>query len=372
MQVRAINLYTVFKGAGNNKAENTQQSRTSKNTGAENTIKTGAMDALSALGANAAVGVRKAQTVQEVQEQIDPAMGQIQELFNFYKRADKKMNAITQYTKEQLKQTTESAQNLFDEVMDVYEKIKKDNSDPLVKLTYKNNFWNLPPDEVMEEFDENGKVKRRTTFSLDSIRPYKLIRIRIEENPEELLDGTKKAKKRVEAHEFQHEIMLDGYLEDYVRHPDGKTTYAKIAHFDDMEAVECREYPSDEDNFQYAKQYSRIIPGKPRDYVENNGSVRIEGRNLSGVTKEYAETKNTPDGTGTIKSVSYCPFPYIVNNSYSEGEISVREFNKKQTQELVVKDGKPVRYILVDKKGRWPKIIKQYQMTEDGWKKVIG
>ena len=104
MQVRAINSYTVFKGVGNNKAENTQQSRTSKNTGAENTIKTGAMDALSALGANAAVGVRKAQTVQEVQEQIDPAMGQIQELFNFYKRADKKMNAITQYTQEQLEQ----------------------------------------------------------------------------------------------------------------------------------------------------------------------------------------------------------------------------------------------------------------------------
>lgn len=208
MQVRAINSYTVFKGVGNNKAENTQQSRTSKNTGAENTIKTGAMDALSALGANAAVGVRKAQTVQEVQEQIDPAMGQIQELFNFYKRADKKMNAITQYTQEQLKQTTESAQNLFDEVMDVYEKIKKDNSDPLVKLTYKNKFWNLPPDEVMEEFDENGKVKRRTTFSLDSIRPYKLIRIRIEENPEELPDGTIKAKKELKPMNFNMKLCL--------------------------------------------------------------------------------------------------------------------------------------------------------------------
>ena len=208
MQIRAINSYTVFKGVGNNKAENTQQSRTSKNTGAENTIKTGAMDVLSALGANAAVGVRKAQTVQEVQEQIDPAMGQIQELFNFYKRADKKMNAITQYTQEQLKQTTESAQNLFDEVMDVYEKIKKDNSDPLVKLTYKNKFWNLPPDEVMEEFDENGKVKRRTTFSLDSIRPYKLIRIRIEENPEELLDGTKKAKKELKPMNFNMKLCL--------------------------------------------------------------------------------------------------------------------------------------------------------------------
>ena len=156
MQVRAINSYTVFKGVRNNKAENTQQSRTSKNTEAENTIKTGAMDALSALGANAAVGVKKARAVQEVQEQIDPAMGQIQELFDFYKRADKKMNTITQYTQEQLEQTTESAQNLFDEVIDVYEKIKKDNSDPLVKLTYKNKFWDLPPDEVMEEFDENG------------------------------------------------------------------------------------------------------------------------------------------------------------------------------------------------------------------------
>ncbi|HIS88511.1 TPA: hypothetical protein IAA87_03690 [Candidatus Avigastranaerophilus faecigallinarum] len=372
MQVRAINSYTVFKGVRNNKAENTQQSRTSKNTEAENTIKTGAMDALSALGANAAVGVKKARAVQEVQEQIDPAMGQIQELFDFYKRADKKMNTITQYTQEQLEQTTESAQNLFDEVIDVYEKIKKDNSDPLVKLTYKNKFWDLPPDEVMEEFDENGKVKRRTTFSHDSIRPYKLIRIRIEENPEELPNGTTKAEKRVEAHEFQHEIILDGYLEDYVRHPDGKTTYAKIAYFDKMGAKECKEYPSDEDDFQYAKKYSRIILGKPCNYEENNRSVRIEGRNLSGVTKEYTETQNTPDSTGTIKSVSYCPFPYIVNNSYSEGEISVREYNKEQIQELVVKDGKPVRYILVDEKGRWPKIIKQYQMTEDGWKKVIG
>ena len=144
----------------------------------------------------------------------------------------------------------------------------------------------------------------------------------------------------------------------------GKTNNSVEVHFPICEGVIY--------NFQYAKQYSRIIPGKPRDYVENNGSVRIEGRNLSGVTKEYTETKNTPDGTGTIKSVSYCPFPYIVNNSYSEGEISVREYNKEQIQELVVKDGKPVRYILVDEKGRWPKIIKQYQMTEDGWKKVIG
>ncbi len=354
MKINSINSFEVFKSR-QNKRKNKAHQQQEISAPTKYTQKTSSNNPLSVLDANAIIAAN-AQI-----KNSDPTMKRIQELYNFYETANKAIEPLINSTQERMNDTAQSAQNLYDEVMSVYEGYLNGNNNPLVRVVPCPNRVT-----IMEELDDTGKVKRRTTFY--SHNQDKLI----EENPEKFPDGTEKIGKRLYVDRKDDEDELYLYIEDFAVHPSGDFTYTKglsfaIEHY--KENNRTAPNGAAKTNITY-----ETIHGKPSAYKEfdnqNESSKRIIF--YQNKPREYSETKKIGSyEPSIITTVNY--MPSLVDSNYSEGEISVSvqsEDKSQDSRELILKDGKPSRYI----EGYYSYYdfikTKEYQMTENGWQKV--
>lgn len=354
MKINSINSFEVFKSR-QNKRKNKAHQQQEISAPTKYTQKTSSNNPLSVLDANAIIAAN-AQI-----KNSDPTMKHIQELYSFYEKANKAIEPLISGVQERMDDTAQSAQDLYDEVMNVYEGYLNGNNNPLVRVVPCPNRVT-----IMEELDDTRKVKRRTTFHSPS--QDKLI----EENPENLPDGTKKIGKRLQVDRNEDKDELYLYIEDYTVRPSGRFTYTKGLNF----------------AIKHYKENKRTVPDKPTkvnityETIDGKLSTYKEFDKQNEPTREiifyqnkprqYSETKKVDSyKPSIIKTVDY--MPSLIDSSYSEGEISVSMQSEDKTQdlrELILKDGKPSRYI----EGYYSYYsfikTKEYQMTENGWQKV--
>ena len=117
---------------------------------------------------------------------------------------------------------------------------------------------------------------------------------------------------------------------------------------------------------------SKILEKAVKPNLQTVRSLSLYDGKLS-CYKEGIETK--PEAPWEIAKMAKCLIICDCKHlSYDENCQAIADSTLKATKSLLVKDGKPVLYQegteLIN--GKVQSVAKEYQMTEDGWKKVIG
>ncbi len=368
MLINSISSVSIFKG--NQKAKrNIQQAQQKINAPTkqmQDPIK--ALNSLEAIGANNAVAIKSSTTnkTQPIKKQTNSTSKHIQELYNFYESANKTAESLIANAEKQKNETAKNAQRLYDEVMGVYERNKNNSNNPSVKITQ-----NSDNNTIMEELDKNGKVKRRTTFYLHGGS------ISIKENSKKFPNGSERIGKELYTKRQDNKDKLDFYLENIFWHPSGKMSYDRKLNFS------TGSYEENGGVFYDTLPKTNIIYeticNQPCVYKENDAQNQQTIRSIKfsdGKLDEYSEIEITdPKKPPITKTVTFAPT--LTHPNLDEGEISVTmqyENSHKDwivhTRELILKNGKPIKYTEGYESDYDYTTVKEYQMTKNGWKKI--
>ena len=335
MTIQSINPFTNIKIKPNtaNITANSQQNIAKKvNTNNKNTAAIiGGVAALAILGTGALVAIKRHKVPNEIKTAL-----------NSLKETNEAANALAQSAKKQADEVTEYAQKLFNEVSDLFKKGDEidDNGNTLRAIK------RLGPQKIMEEYTQDGKIFRKSSFLCGKL-------YEVQEGVEEFSDGSVKIAKRV----YFTNDQIGNYEEGIEKFSNGVTKTAKEILFDDLGEF-----------YSYAEGKEEL----PNEVTKTARSLSLYDGKLS-CYKEGIETK--PEAPWEIAKMAKCLIICDCKHlSYDENCQAIADSTLKATKSLLVKDRKPVLYQegaeLIN--GKVQSVAKEYQMTEDGWKKVIG
>lgn len=358
MKIGLINSFEVFKSKQNKKGGNVQQSQQIANTPAKINL----INALDILSANAIVGIKSTQE----KKQPDPIIKQVQELHNFYQKASKPIEPLIASVEKRKNDTAKRAQDLLDDVLRVYEEYKNNSNNPRVRIVQDSEGFTL-----MEELDENGKVKRETTFYPNCGD------ILIKENFEKLPDGSEKIEKELYAAREGNSYELAFYSEDVSRYLDGKVNMGKRLNFlFDSYQENDGIFPKDTPKIGVFYESRNGQPVLYEEFDIQNQLTRKRISFLDGKVGEYKETKRKAPNKPIVEKTAYFVDTFMYPN-LKEGEAAVcvryEDIPKSQTEyvrELFLENGEPAKYKESRECGYHSKTIKEYHMTENGWEKL--
>ena len=332
MSVQSIGPFSNFKTNNNTSKSTVTNSQAVQNVAQEagkiskKTAIIGGVAALAVAGTVAVVAIKR----HKVPDEIKTAL-------NNFKATNEAASSLIESAQKQTDEIMESGKKLFDEVTELFKKGDEIAPDGTIlrKITGDD------AEKIMEEFSQDGKLFRKSTFVNDILD-------NVQEGFEELPDGTKKIAKGID-------FLEDGkpyyYMEDFKELADGSKKIAKAIDFED---------------------------GKPHGYMEGfeqlaDGSWKIEKAIdfEDGKPSLYQEDikKLTDDTWKVAKEIG---FEDGKLNSYQEDIKELADGSWKIEKAIDFEDGKP-RWHQEDIK-KLPdgtiEAAKEFELTNKGWKKV--
>ena len=166
---------------------------TSKNN-AENTKMLDSLSVLAFRGDNIKSEIKKYEVPDEIKANL-----------NNFKATSEVANTAMEYAHKQINLAVENAQELFNEVTELFKKGDEVAPDGTVlrKITTDDT---SDTRKIMEEFSQDGKLFRKSTFVNDILD-------NVQEGFEELPDGTKKIAKEIDFEDGKPSLYQEGYEE---------------------------------------------------------------------------------------------------------------------------------------------------------------
>ena len=214
------------------------------------------LDALSFTGISGQYGVKK-YVPQEVQSAIDEFRETDRSIRAYIKNMEITLDEAEKNTFNMASEIYKYGQDVYNEIMELYEKGDEIAPDGTIlrRITQKDNIV------TMEEFDKNGKLKRKS--ELDKEYHYIQKHLTVKDDIESTEDGSEKIGKEMR---FLNGKMRK-YLEDQEKHPDGSEKIGKDMSFD-YTSKTIKEYIED-----YEKHPDGIITHKKAIYFDSKGKL---------------------------------------------------------------------------------------------------
>ena len=322
MLIKPINLFSGFKinhNVTNHAALNTQQTQNSS-------VKADTLTALAFRGNENLAAIKKYETPHEIKSAIS----------NF-KAAEQMANALAQSVQKEANRVVEYAQEVSEEVTELFKRGDEITSDGTVLRSITGNSTN----KIMKEYNKEGALTRISVFNDDRLEM-------IQEGIEELSDGSRKIAKEMNFEDGE----LSSYYEGEQWNKDGSREVEKEIRF--MDENPCIYFEGQDwlidGTGKIAKQI-RFSKGKPSLYQEN---YELLNNWLTKIAKEVCFIDGKPI-------------------SYKEGEEWYDGGSRKIAKRIYFRNKKPVSYEegmeLLDEAS--VNIRKQLKLTDKGWREVV-